>query len=133
MLSNNKIIRPPFLKRPKLTLGQRASDKLTGFCGSWRFILVLLGFIALWIVLNTTAWFGRWDVWPFIMLNLSLSCLAATLSPIILMSQNRQAEKDRLTSRYDYHVDRKAEHEIIDMQKDLEEIKKLLRRHSSAN
>jgi len=68
----------------------------------------------------------RWDPYPFILLNLMLSSLAAIQAPIIMMSQNRQAERDRLTSKYDYAVNRKAEREIQNMQKDLEEIKKML-------
>ncbi len=111
----------------RLTLGQKAADKITEFCGSWTFIILLFVFIGIWIFLNLTGFIYRWDPWPFIILNLTLSCLAAVQAPIILMSQNRQAERDRLTARYDYMVNRKAEREIQDMQKDLEEIKSLIR------
>ena len=69
------------------------------------------------------AFLYHWDPWPFIILNLTLSCLAALQAPIILMSQNRQAERDRINAKYDYHVNRKAEREVQDMQKDLDDIK----------
>ena len=68
--------------------------------------------IAGWIYLNVSAYVNNWDPWPFIILNLCLSCLAAIQAPIILMSQNRQSQKDRLKSEYDYSVNRKAEREI---------------------
>ena len=74
------------------------------------------------------AWHFRWDPYPFILLNLFLSCLATFQAPIILMSQNRQTERDRATAKYDYAVNRKAEREIQDMQKDLDEIKRMIRK-----
>lgn len=113
----------------KRTLGQKASDALTKLMGSWTFILLFLAFLILWIIINTT-WltFGQaWDKKPFIMLNLILSCLAAFQAPIILMSQNRQAQKDRLRAEYDYAVNRKAEKEIEEMKKQLDRIEKRLR------
>ncbi len=109
--------------RTKLTFGQRAADKLTEFCGSWTFIILILIYIGVWISLNMVAFLYHWDPWPFIILNLTLSCLAALQAPIILMSQNRQAERDRINAKYDYHVNRKAEREVQDMQKDLDDIK----------
>jgi uncharacterized membrane protein len=69
---------------------------------------------------------GKWDPYPFILLNLFLSCLAAFQAPIILMSQNRTTERDRKRAEYDYAVNRKAEREIEDIQKDLEDIKKMI-------
>ncbi|MBI5076755.1 DUF1003 domain-containing protein [Candidatus Falkowbacteria bacterium] len=114
------------LPREQLTLGQRAADKVTGFCGSWRFIFIVLAYIAVWIMLNLIAWKLRWDPWPFIMLNLTLSCLAAMEAPVILMSQNREAQRDRLNQRYDYLIDRKAEHEIEKILSELQIIKKKL-------
>lgn len=114
-------------KKHKLTLGQRAADKLTSFCGSWTFIISVLIYIFFWVIFNMVAFMRHWDPWPFIILNLTLSCLAALQAPIILMSQNREAERDRRRSEYDYQVNRKAEREIENMQKDLEEIKKLIK------
>ena len=96
------------------TFGQRASDTLTQIAGSWRFILSFATFLVLWMILNTS-WLlfgGIWDPKPFILLNLILSCLAAFQAPIILMSQNRQSQKDRQRAEYDYAVNRKAEKEI---------------------
>ena len=105
----------------KRTVGQKSADLLTGFAGSWTFIFLLFFFIAIWVYLNMTAYINNWDPWPFIILNLCLSCLAAIQAPIILMSQNRQAQKDRLKAEYDYQVNRRAEKEI-------QEIKKLLQK-----
>ncbi len=113
--------------RAKLTFGQKSADKLTKFAGSWLFIFFMLAFIAVWIYLNMVAYTKHWDPWPFIILNLTLSCLAALQAPIILLSQNREVERDRIEARYDYKVNRKAEREIQDMQKDLEQIKSMIR------
>jgi|TARA_Y100000310_G_scaffold334747_2_gene415153 uncharacterized membrane protein len=114
--------------KSKLTLGQRAADKLTYYAGTWSFIITLFVILALWVGFNLYALAVlRWDPYPFILLNLLLSCLAAVQAPVILMSQNRQTEKDRKRFEYDYAVNRKAEHEITDMQKDLEDIKVLIR------
>tara|TARA_Y100000034_G_scaffold101651_1_gene126067 strand:- start:52 stop:447 length:396 start_codon:yes stop_codon:yes gene_type:complete len=110
----------------KLNLGQRYADWLTKIAGSWSFILGVLILIGIWSWLNVTSF--DWDPYPFILLNFVLSCLAALQAPIILMSANREAERDRLNAKYDYHVNRKAEREIQDIQKDLEEIKKLIRK-----
>ncbi len=106
------------------TFGQKASDKLTQIAGSWIFILGFLGFIVIWMGLNA-AWLiagRRWDSYPFILLNLVLSCVAAIQAPIILMSQNRSSQKDRQRAEYDYAVNRKAEREITDIKKQLTRI-----------
>lgn len=106
---NNKLEKDShLLYKRKLTLGQKAADKLTTFCGSWAFIVTLFIFISVWIYLNLTAYFYRWDPWPFIILNLTLSCLAAIQAPIILMSQNREEEKEKLKVERDYLVDKKG-------------------------
>lgn len=112
----------------KRTLGQRAADALAELIGSWTFILLFLAFLILWVFINTT-WlaFGQaWDKKPFIMLNLILSCLAALQAPIILMSQNREVQKDRLRAEYDYAVNRKAEKEIEEIKKQLDRIERKL-------
>ncbi len=123
----NKTKRKITLQHPifktELTFGQKTADLFTNFCGSWTFIIMILGFICLWMTLNSVAFFYQWDPWPFIILNLCLSCLAALQAPIILMSQNREAERDRLTLKYDYQVNRKAEREITKVHKELETIK----------
>jgi len=115
----------PALKK-KLTFGQKSADVVTIFAGSWKFILLVLGMLTVWMALNVYLIFYRWDPYPFILLNFVLSTLAALQAPVILMSQNRQTERDRITAKYDYLVNRRAEREIKDMQKDLNEIKALL-------
>ncbi|MFM7645275.1 MAG: DUF1003 domain-containing protein [Sphingomonadales bacterium] len=97
----------------KLILGERLADRVAAFGGSWVFIISFFCFIACWIVVN--AWMLRYqpfDPFPFILLNLMLSCLAAIQAPIIMMSQNRQEQKDRLRAEHDYKINLKAELEI---------------------
>ena len=118
----------PLSKRYSLTPGQRAADVLTTTVGSWYFIILLFVFMAIWMWLNISAFVYRWDPYPFILLNFVLSCLAAIQAPIILMSQNRQAERDRLQSKYDYQVDRKAEREIQEIKNDVAEILRRMRK-----
>lgn len=108
----------------KLTIGQKSADSLAKWAGSWLFIISFFIFLLIWIALNIYAWIGEWDPYPFILLNLVLSCLAAIQAPIILMSQNREAQKDRLRSQYDYAVNRKAEREITEIKKHLIKIDK---------
>ena len=116
----------PTLKQ-KLTLGQRLADEVTKLVGSWEFIIFLSLFLLLWITLNIyLIGYQRWDPYPFILLNLALSCLATYQAPVILMSQNRTAERDRIFAKYDYQVNRKAEREVTNMQKDLDQIKRML-------
>ena len=116
------------LPRSKLTRSQKYADIVTEFFGSWKFIGSLAIFILIWMALNILAWLGRWDPYPFIMLNLVLSSLAAIQVPIILMSQNRMEERDRVKNERDFAVNRKAEREIANVQQDLEEIKKMIRK-----
>ena len=95
------------------TLGQRVADTIASFGGSWTFIIIFFSFLALWMLVN--AWWlanRSFDPFPFILLNLILSCLAAIQAPIIMMSQNRQEEKDRQRSEHDYKINLKAEIEI---------------------
>ncbi len=97
----------------RLTVGERLSDHLAEFGGSWSFIILFACVMLGWIVMNTVLLFRQpFDPYPFILLNLVLSCLAAIQAPIIMMSQNRQESKDRLRSEYDYRVNLKAELEI---------------------
>ena len=104
------LVKPNF-RIPK-TFGQKASDKLSKWAGSWTFILSFFVFLGLWMVANVLMWVKQWDPYPFILLNLVLSCLAAIQAPIILMSQNRTAQRDRLKAEFDYKVNRTAEKEI---------------------
>ena len=96
----------------KLTPGQRIADTLALVMGSWAFIIVQSTILAIWIALNVIAWMRHWDPYPFILLNLALSFQAAYAAPIIMMSQNRQAAKDRLMAEQDYMVNTKAEEEV---------------------
>jgi uncharacterized membrane protein len=96
----------------QLTLGQRIADKFASTMGSWRFIIAQSCFLALWVLVNLAAWVYHWDPYPFILLNLVLSFQAAYATPIIMMSQNRQADKDRLAAEIDHQVNAKAELEI---------------------
>lgn len=95
-----------------LTLGQQLADRVASFGGSWTFIMAFGGFIMCWILINVYLLSTSFDPYPFILLNLLLSCLAAIQAPIIMMSQNRQDEKDRERSRKDYMINLKAELEI---------------------
>jgi len=96
-----------------LSFGERLSDKIAEFGGSWRFLIIFAGVLSLWIAINSIYLFTRpFDPYPYILLNLILSCLAAVQAPIIMMSQNRQEDKDRLRGAHDYQVNLKAELEI---------------------
>lgn len=97
----------------ELTFGQKIADKVAAFGGSWTFIITFFSFIIVWMAINV--WFlatKPFDPYPFILLNLILSCLAAIQAPIIMMSQNRQEQKDRQRSEHDYKINLKAELEI---------------------
>jgi uncharacterized membrane protein len=97
----------------QMTIGQRIADRVAGFGGSWSFILSFGAVLVGWIALNTSAVLRRpFDPYPYILLNLVLSCLAALQAPVIMMSQNRQEARDRLRAEHDYRVNLKAELEI---------------------
>jgi uncharacterized membrane protein len=97
----------------RLTLGQRMADKIASFGGSWTFIITFFSFILLWIAVNIWILTVKpFDPFPFILLNLILSCLASIQAPIIMMSQNRQEQKDRQRAEHDYKINLKAELEI---------------------
>jgi len=97
----------------KRTPGQRLADRLAAFGGSWRFIIIFMSVLFGWIILNSIVLITRrFDPFPFILLNLILSCLAALQAPVIMMSQNRQEAKDRLRAQHDYQINLKAEIEI---------------------
>lgn len=99
--------------REQLTLGEKISDKVAEFGGSWKFIILFMALLFLWITINSLVFlFKPIDPYPYILLNLMLSCVAALQAPVIMMSQNRQETKDRLRSKQDYQVNLKAELEI---------------------
>jgi CRP/FNR family cyclic AMP-dependent transcriptional regulator len=96
----------------KTTLGQRIADRVAGFGGSWTFILTFLSVLVIYTAINIVLGRSAWDPYPFILLNLFLSMLAAIQAPVIMMSQNRQDTKDRVRSELDFEVNRRAESEI---------------------
>jgi uncharacterized membrane protein len=106
----NNLLNPP---KETITAGQSISDKVARFGGSWRFIIIFVITLSLWIIFNAFATTQiAFDPYPFIFLNLILSCIAALQAPIIMMSQNRQEEKDRMRSENDYLINLKAEMQI---------------------
>ena len=110
----------------KQTLGDRLADRVARFGGSWTFILLFLGTPIAWAGLNSVvlAWYSAaFDPYPYIFLNLMLSMLAALQAPVILMSQNRQAARDRLAAGHDYEVNLKAELEIMGLHEKLDQIR----------
>ncbi len=109
-LITNNLLHPP---NEILTGGQKLSDKVARFGGSWRFIVIFCVLLAVWIAFNSiTLPTSRFDPYPFILMNLILSSIAALQAPIIMMSQNRQEEKDRRRGENDYMINLKAEMEI---------------------
>jgi len=118
--------------RETLSFGGRIADAVANGMGSWRFIIIQTILVVLWMGLNLVGFIYHWDVYPFILLNLFLSMLAAIQAPVIMMSQNRQDVKDRLRSELDFDVNRRAEVEIkslthqlrilIDKVEDVEEL-----------
>ena len=110
----------------KQTLGDRLADRVARFGGSWTFIILFLGILVAWAVLNSVvlAWYSTaFDPYPYIFLNLMLSMLAALQAPVILMSQNRQAARDRLAAGHDYEVNLKSELEIMGLHEKLDQIR----------
>jgi uncharacterized membrane protein len=104
------------------TIGQRVADSTARILGSWPFIISQTVFVAAWITMNIVAWRYHWDPYPFILLNLLFSVQAAYAGPVLMMSQNRAAERDRYQAQADYDTNSKAECEIEDMQADLDRI-----------
>jgi uncharacterized membrane protein len=108
--------------RDRLSFGQRVADHVAAFGGSWTFIFLFLAGMFAWMLYNgETA--RPFDPFPFILLNLILSCLAAMQAPVIMMSQNRQAIKDRLEAQHDYEVNLKAEMEIMGLHTKLDQLR----------
>ena len=113
LLADSKISESPTAE--KYTLGQRAADAIAKFAGSWAFIFAFTGVLILWMVINTILASNAFDPYPFILLILVLSCVAAIQAPLIMMSQNRQEEKDRRRAENDYKVNLKTEIMIEDL------------------
>lgn len=101
------------------TIGERVSDIVAATMGSWKFIIIQTTFIIIWITLNVVGWMFHWDPYPFILLNLVFSTQAFYAAPIIMMSQNRQADRDREQAQNDYQTNIDAKKEIEELQKTL--------------
>jgi uncharacterized membrane protein len=108
----------------KKSFGEKTADQITAVIGSWKFIIIQSMILAVWIVLNLVAWINHWDPYPFILLNLALSFQAAYAAPIIMMSQNRSAARDRKKAEADLATDRKAEREIVAIQDHLNRLER---------
>ncbi|MDP3986827.1 MAG: DUF1003 domain-containing protein [Nanoarchaeota archaeon] len=120
------------IRVPK-TVGQRAADWITKWAGSWTFIILFFVLLGIWMSTNGifVLKYIRGDLidpYPFILLNLALSCLAAIQAPIILMSQNRESQRDRLRAQYDYAVNKKAEREIRELKNQINKVERHLSR-----
>lgn len=114
-IKNNSIVSENLIEENEenLTFGQKIADRVANFGGSWTFIITFFSFILIWMIINIVILSTKpFDPYPFILLNLILSCIAAIQAPIIMMSQNRQEEKDRARSAQDYKINLKAELEI---------------------
>ena len=109
LLADSKVSVNPAGEKEKYTLGQRAADAIAKFAGSWAFIFSFTGVLILWMAVNVLLAAKAFDPYPFILLNLVLSCVAAIQAPLIMMSQNRQEEKDRRRAENDYKVNLKTE------------------------
>lgn len=122
LLADSKISVSPEKEKEKYTLGQRAADTIAKFAGSWAFIFSFAGVLLLWMVVNVVLATKAFDPYPFILLNLVLSCVAAIQAPLIMMSQNRQEAKDRERAENDYKVNLKNELIIGDLHQKLDAV-----------
>jgi CRP/FNR family cyclic AMP-dependent transcriptional regulator len=113
----------------RLTFGQRIADKVASFGGSWTFIITFGLFLSAWMLLNVILALRAYDPYPFILLNLMLSALAALQAPVIMMSQNRQASKDRLKADLDYEVNLKSELEVAQLHSKMDKIYEQMQAH----
>jgi uncharacterized membrane protein len=111
------------IHQEQLTFGQRVSDRLADVAGSWTFIFCFGITLVAWVFLNTAALIHHWDKYPYILLNLFLSMLAAIQAPVIMMSQKRQEDRDRIRAEHDYEVNLKAEMEIQQLHQKLDELR----------
>jgi len=110
------------VEEERLTFGQHVADRVADTIGSWPFIIIQSMILITWIILNISAWINHWDPYPFILLNLMLSFQAAYAGPVIMMSQNRQSAKDRLAAEIDHEVNTKAELEINNLVRRIDEL-----------
>ena len=113
---------PPDGAQPRPSFGDRVADRVTAFGGSWTFIALTIVAIAVWMLINA-AMAKAFDAYPYILLNLVLACLTVLQAPLIMMSQNRQAARDRQDAQHDYEVNAKAEMEIAGLHAKFDEIR----------
>lgn len=114
--------------RHKWSWGQKIADWLATFAGSWKFIICLILLIVIWMGINAYEFFfTSFDPYPFVFLNLIMGTITAILAPVILMSQNRQEQKDRIRAEYDYEVNKKAEREIEELRKQLDRVERKIK------
>lgn len=112
-------------REEKITFGQKAADAVARFAGSWAFIFSFIAVMVIWMVMNVLLAAKAFDAYPFILLNLVLSCIAAVQAPLIMMSQNRQEAKDRKRAENDYRVNLKSEFVIDALYKKLESVSEM--------
>jgi CRP/FNR family cyclic AMP-dependent transcriptional regulator len=117
------------VEESRMTFGERIADRVATFGGSWTFIILFGGVLLVWIVANVLLLMKPFDPYPFIFLNLVLSMLAAIQAPVIMMSQNRQSAKDRLNSDLDFKVNQKAEMEISQLHKKIDQLYEVVQEH----
>ena len=115
LLASSTVAVDPSKEDSKESFGDKAADKIAKFAGSWAFIFSFVGVLLAWMLFNIFALVGQFDPYPFILLNLVLSCVAAIQAPLIMMSQNRQEKKDRRRAQNDYKVNLKTEIMIGDL------------------
>lgn len=130
LVKEKRVVNINQIHQENRTFGERVSDVLAQKAGSWGFILSFLFMLVAWIFLNSLILKKPLDPYPFILLNLILSCIAALQAPIIMMSQRRQEEKDRIRSEQDYLIDQKAEllleevyHLMLELKQDVDQLK----------
>jgi CRP/FNR family cyclic AMP-dependent transcriptional regulator len=120
------------VEEEQMTIGQRIADKVADTIGSWPFIITQTIILITWITLNVTLKVSeRWDIYPFILLNLALSFQAAYSGPVIMMSQNRQSAKDRLAAEIDHDVNTKAELEVSNLMRHIDELSLRIEEHQA--
>ena len=122
LLLERKVTRNTTVSEETPTLGMLMSDRIARFVGSWTFILIFIGCLVAWVVFNLLMVSKAFDPYPFILLNLMLSCVAAIQAPVIMMSQNRQEQKDRLRSLNDYKTNLKSEIIIEDLHQKIDQL-----------
>ena len=122
---NSKEVMHP-VNKLKRKFHQKSADSVSKFAGSWIFIIIVIAIITSWILINEVSENINFDPKPYIMLNLVLNIITLILSPIILMSQNREAQRDRIRADYDYNLNKKAEQEIRELRKEVQSIKRIL-------